>query len=199
MGIRGADFDITLGHVENAPGLRTQAELVAEPALPHEFLVELADDSFAIGEAQVVVAAIWNGAAGLVENEFGTSAGGEGVLHTIHEGTRFQLANRGVSIATREHGDHQVEVAAWQRVVGRHGAHEGEELVKIPDGIAAHGQKYLGQHVEGISDRLNLFYVASADHPLHGSRLRAVEAVKKEKTGLAGSAHTVIGAADALD
>ena len=78
-----ADFDVVVGDGDNAPGLRPQAELVTQAPFPHEFLVELANHGLAVSQAQVVVAAIRDGAAGLVKDELNAGAGGAGVLRPV--------------------------------------------------------------------------------------------------------------------
>ena len=106
MRICRADFHIVVGDVQDAPGLRAQTELIAEPALPDEFLVQLADHRFGVGEAQVKIAAVGNGAARLIKDEIGAWPRGERILGAIDHGALAQLANRRVGVPALEHRHH---------------------------------------------------------------------------------------------
>ena len=122
---------VGVGDLGDAVGAHAEAERVADRALPHELLVELAEQRPGVGEAQAEVAPVRDRAAGRVDapRRPGTAAHRAG--HAVDAHHRVELADARRGEAAGQHVEHQVEVLARQ-VRGTGGRAAGWRTARPP-------------------------------------------------------------------
>ncbi len=89
----GLDPDAAVGDPADLPLLVAEDEDLAQAALPDELLVELAEFALASGEAELVVAPVGDGAAGVVDHALHAGAAADGAGQIVLEDPRLEIAN----------------------------------------------------------------------------------------------------------
>ncbi len=157
---RGLDEDLAVGDPRDAPRLIAEHEDLADATFPHELFVELADAGAVPGTAELVVAAVRDGAAGVIEQAGDAGAGGGDAADAIDGDPRFELSEASGAVLAREQVDDRVELLAGELGVGVDAANEVEELVEVAGFHGDHREKHLREHVEGLPHRRHGLYVA---------------------------------------
>ena len=115
----GVHQHVVVGDAVDAPVGGAEIEGLTDGCFPHELFVQLADHLTAAGVAQFVVAAIRNGAAGVVQREHRAALGFDAIGYPIEAQPRLQIAQAQAGVAPGEHLQHRIEVRALQLVIGR--------------------------------------------------------------------------------
>ncbi len=159
----GLDEHVAVGDSRDPPDLVSEHEDFTDPALPHELLVELADAGAVLGTAKLVVPAVGYGSPRVVEQARHPGAGGRDAGDAIDRDPRLELPHACGAVLPGEEVDDRIELLAGELGVGVDAPDEIEELIEIVRLHGDHREKYLGEHVEGLSHRGN-----GLDIPLHG-------------------------------
>ena len=184
--------------VLDPPGAGAEQERLARAALVHHLLVQLADTR-AVRQEHAEQAPVRDGAAAGDGQPLGAVAGAQGAVDAVPHQAGAQL----VELVARVAAGQQVEHVAEQFVaeLGEAGGapHGAPDLLHRAVGVHADvGHDLLGQHVQRVAQE-----AAGLDQPLlhppgdHGG-LQQVPPVLGVDRALAGLAHAVPGAADAL-
>ena len=197
-GVDRRDEHVVVGDPLDPPALDAEAEAVADRALPHELLVELAEESAAALDAQREVAAVRNRAAGGEDQPLRPGAGADRPVDPVDRHQRTQPAHPGRGEAARQHLDHQVEVSPGQLPVGLGGAHRVVELVELPAPFDGHRQQHLGEHIERVGDRPGGLDVTVEHRPGQHRGHDEGMAVERVDPSPAGLSDAVAGASEAL-
>ena len=193
------DEHVVVRDALHPPGLDAEGEGVADRALPHELLVELAERRAGALEAQLEVAAVGDGPARQVEHSLGAGAGAHRAVDLVDRHQRLERAQPRRGVAAGEHGQDQVEVVAGQVVVALGAADRGVQVVDRPGLAHGHGEHDLGEHVESAGDRGERFEVAVEGGAGDDCAVDQAAAVDRVEAAARGLADAVAGAADALD
>ena len=139
-----------MGDAQDPPVLGAEGEDLSGAGLPNELLVEFADDGTGVLKAQLVVAAVRNGAAGVVQRKHRAAPRPHAAVDAVEGHPRLQFAHPGAGVAPGEQLDRQVELLPGQPTVGGAGADGGEQLIHRPILVRAHGDDRLAKHVQGV-------------------------------------------------
>ena len=195
---RGRDDDAVDGDLLDAPRRRAEHEALADAALVHHLLVELADAP-AVGQEHAEEAAVGDRAAALHRDRCAPSRATDATFDAVPHDARSQTGEPIGRIAAREHVERLAE-----RVVGEVGevrapAHERVQVVDAPLVDRARGDDLLREHVERVARVAHLLDEALAHAPHDDRGLEQVAAVLREDLAGARLADLVPGPADALD
>ena len=193
--LRRAHDHVVVGDAQNSPILGAEGENLAGAGLPHELLVEFADLSAAVLMAQLVVAAVRDGAAGVVEGEHRAAAGAHPAVDAVEGQSGLEFPHPGAGVASSQKFEHQVKLLPWQPMVGSAGPDRGEQFIDWPVLVRAHGDDRLAKHVQGVlQDGLRL-KVALRHRLRERRRIQQVLAVGGIEDASADFADAVAGAA----
>ncbi len=189
---------VVVGDLRDAPGLRAEHEAVADAALPHELLVELAEPRQRALQAQVEVAAVGDGAARRVDPPRRARPRLDAPGEAIDGDARHQLAHARVGVAAGEHLEHQVELLARQLAVRVARPQLVVEVVGLALLGGDHRQHHLGEHVERRRDGLQRLDVLLERRRRHRRRAQQVAPEERVEAAARDGAYRMAGAADAL-
>ena len=195
---RRGDDDAVEGDLLDAPRRRAEHERLADPALVHHLLVELAD-ARAVGEEHAEQPAVGDGAAARDRHVLRALAGTHAVLGAVPHDARPQAGELVGGVAAGEHVERLAEhVVGELGEVGAPPDHR-EQVVDVPLVERARRDDLLRDDVERVARVAHLLDEAVA-HALHDDRgFEQVAAVLREDLARARLAHLVPGAADALE
>ncbi len=195
---RGRDHDTIDGDLLDAPRRRAEHEALADAALVHHLLVELADAD-AIGQEHAEQTAVGNRAAALDRNALRTLAGTDAALHTVPDDARPQATESIGWVTTREQVQGFAERLLRQVGEVRATANERVQLVDTPFVDGAGSNNVLREHVERVAGIAHLLDESFA-HALHDDGgFEEIAAVLREDLARARFADLVAGAPDALE
>ncbi len=197
---RRRDHDPVARDLLDAPRGRAEQEGLPHPGLVDHLLVELADPA-PVGQVHREQPAVGDRARVGHGQRAGAAAGADRALEPVPHDPRPQLAELLRRVATVEHVEHVLELAAVELGVGP-GA--PEQLVQVVDGDAfvagggRDGDHLLGEHVERVArhDRRLDQPFAHAAH--HDGALEQIGPELGEDPSPRHLADAVTGAADAL-
>ena len=195
---RGRDDDPVERDLLDPPCGRAEHEALADAALVHHFLVELADAG-AVGQEHAEQAAVGDGAAARDRDPLCALASANAVLHAVPHDPRAQAGELIRRIAAGEHVERLAE-----RIVGELGevgaaARQCQELVDVPLVDRGRGDDLLREHVERVARVAHLLDEPLAHAPHHDRRLEQVATELREDLAGARLTDLVAGAPDALD
>ncbi|CAB5001345.1 unannotated protein [freshwater metagenome] len=195
---RGCDDHTLERDVLDAPRAGPQQERIARAALIDHLLVELTHPR-AVGQEHAEQATVGDRAAAHDRQPLAAVAGAQRAVHAVPHQTRAQFIELVAGVTTRQQVEHVVQqVVAELGEPGRtanHGSNVGDSDV----GVHAHmGHDLLSQHVERVA-QVSAGLDEALAHPLrHHCGLQQIATVFGVERALAGLAHAVPGAADAL-
>ncbi len=152
---RGRDDDPIVADLLDPPAARTERDHLADPALVHHLLVELADPS--TGRARLadhehaVQAAVRDRAARCHGHDPRVASTFDRVGHAVPDEARLELGELVRRIRAGEHPEHALEDLPGEALVRRRPGDGREQLVDRPAVQHGHRHDLLGQHVERVA------------------------------------------------
>ena len=195
----GHDLDVLVIDLLYPPALRAEHEAVAKRAFPDKLFVQLADESLGIRGAQAEVAPVGNGAPAGGQPDPRTFPGAHRGIDAIIGNHRCEITQPCFLVLAGEHVQHEIELPAGERVVGKAGANEVVQLIHFPDLHRGHGDDHLGQNIQRAGHGCDRVDVLLPDAACGDGRIHDVLAVQRENDAPAGLPDRVTGAAETLD
>ena len=182
----------------DAPVLRAESEVLPDGRLPDELLVEFSNEGARLRVAELVIAAVGDRSAGVVQGEYGAPACLQGVADAVEGDAGLEVPDARARVAAGEHFDDQVELLTIQRRVRTCAANRPVCGVDGARFRCGHRHQDLRQHVERIRDDRQRLDVAFPHRVRYGGGVEEIARMRGKQRSPAGVADVVAGAPDAL-